>query len=669
MATPSNKLSQFWKELKRRNVVRVITVYTGAAFVILSLIDMIREPFELPNWSFKLIIVILLVGLIIAVIISWIYDIHPEGGMIKTEPADRAKTKDVPKSSNRWKTATYVSVLVIIGLILYHIFGTKRSIDLSGLDNTIAVLPIEYLGQDESTNSLIDVFPIALISELQQVEDFTIMHWGSSRNYSAKEYRSIQIGEELHVNFLLTGYLVQQGKDVEVYFTLIVAATDETIWNAAYTIETEDALRVRRKIAKQVAKALENTFDPEQQYLSENPDAELAYFTGLDYYWMDDFKLSIRYLERAVELDPGFIQARTKLASAHFWMYQYQFDRSQERLQKALDALEQVRAADPGNPDILLAEGVYYYVTHDYPQAMEKYKMAEGRVSDAPELYSNMAAVYRRQQNLGKALEYWLKAEALSPQNVLFILELGETYMLLREYEQAEEYFRKLDLLGYTKYGSLVDDVYLYLLWEKGNVKSREALQGQKELSMSRSYGLLTFKEVHIELIDRNFNAAIEALNSEPADSIHHQLIYRPKTLSYAEVYALQNKPELANRYYDSARVHLEAKISETPQDSRCYSSLGITWAGMGKKDEAIRAGQTAVDLMPITKDFYRGIFRLEDLARIYTMVGEYDKAIEILDQLLSKPGLISVNLLKKDPTWQNLWNRDEFNKMLNDHF
>jgi hypothetical protein len=71
---------------------------------------------------------------------------------------------------------------------------------------------------------------------------------------------------------------------------------------------------------------------------------------------------------------------------------------------------------------------------------------------------------------------------------------------------------------------------------------------------------------------------------------------------------------------------------------------------------------------MPITKDFFRGIFRLEDLARIYTMLGEYDKAIEILDQLLSKPGLISVNLLKKDPAWEKLWNRDEFKKMLNDH-
>ena len=77
-----NKLSRFWQELNRRNVVRVITVYTGAAFVILSLVDMIREPFELPNWSFKLIVVILSIGLIIAVILSWIYDINPEGGMV-----------------------------------------------------------------------------------------------------------------------------------------------------------------------------------------------------------------------------------------------------------------------------------------------------------------------------------------------------------------------------------------------------------------------------------------------------------------------------------------------------------------------------------------------------------------------------------------------------------
>ena len=125
---------------------------------------------------------------------------------------------------------------------------------------------------------------------------------------------------------------------------------------------------------------------------------------------------------------------------------------------------------------------------------------------------------------------------------------------------------------------------------------------------------------------------------------------------------------ELADRYYDTARTLLQEKITDSPSDSRCYSALGIALAGLGRKEEAIKQGKVAVDIMPITKDFYRGIFRLEDLARIYIMVGEYGSAIEILDQLLTMPGVISANLLRKDPTWENLWDRDEFNKMLNDH-
>ena len=84
-----NKLSQFWQELKRRNVVRVITVYAGAAFVILELVDIIAEPLKLPYWLLPVVIVLLSIGFIIAIILSWIYDVHPEGGIVKTEPARR----------------------------------------------------------------------------------------------------------------------------------------------------------------------------------------------------------------------------------------------------------------------------------------------------------------------------------------------------------------------------------------------------------------------------------------------------------------------------------------------------------------------------------------------------------------------------------------------------
>src|SRR5210317_1668509 len=124
-----NKLSQFWQELKRRNVVRVITVYAGVAFVILELVDIIAEPLKLPSWLLPVVIVLLSIGFIIAVILSWIYDIHPEGGMVKTEPAEKVKAEDIPKSSNNWKIASYISFVVIVGLIVLNIIprsGKRR---------------------------------------------------------------------------------------------------------------------------------------------------------------------------------------------------------------------------------------------------------------------------------------------------------------------------------------------------------------------------------------------------------------------------------------------------------------------------------------------------------------------------------------------------------------
>ncbi len=85
MSQPSNKLTNLWQELKRRKVVRVVSVYAAAAFVILELVDIITDPFGLPEWTMILVVVLLTVGFIISVIISWIYDIHPEGGIVKTE--------------------------------------------------------------------------------------------------------------------------------------------------------------------------------------------------------------------------------------------------------------------------------------------------------------------------------------------------------------------------------------------------------------------------------------------------------------------------------------------------------------------------------------------------------------------------------------------------------
>ena len=107
--------------------------------------------------------------------------------------------------------------------------------------------------------------------------------------------------------------------------------------------------------------------------------------------------------------------------------------------------------------------------------------------------------------------------------------------------------------------------------------------------------------------------------------------------------------------HYDSARALVESKIEERPEDSRLHSALGIAYAGLGRKEDAVREGNLAVELLPISKEAYRGAYRAIDLAQIYAMFGETDAAIDRLEHLLSIPGPLSVSLLRLDPIWDPL--------------
>jgi serine/threonine-protein kinase len=125
------------------------------------------------------------------------------------------------------------------------------------------------------------------------------------------------------------------------------------------------------------------------------------------------------------------------------------------------------------------------------------------------------------------------------------------------------------------------------------------------------------------------------------------------------------NQPELEQEHYDSARRFLEAKVQESPEDPRVHSALGIAYAGLGRKEEAVREGKLAVELLPVTMEALRGPVLVEDLARIYVMVGEYDAAIDQLEFLLSIPSETSISLLKLDPAWAPLRDHPRFQKLL----
>ena len=152
MVTTPNKLSRFLKEIKRRNVHRLMAVYGGTAFIIFEAATLIFPRWGFPDWTIDLVLYLLILGAIITFVLGWIYDIHPEGGMVRTEPVNKIKIEDIPKSSYRWKIASYISFVVIIGLIVMHVIPRSEKGEI--FENSIAVLPFINDSQDQENEML-----------------------------------------------------------------------------------------------------------------------------------------------------------------------------------------------------------------------------------------------------------------------------------------------------------------------------------------------------------------------------------------------------------------------------------------------------------------------------------------------------------------------------------
>ena len=175
MGNSPNRPRQFWQELRRRNVVRVITVYAGAALVILELGSMSEKPFGLPEWTFVHEEVLLSAGFFIALLVSWIYDIHPGEGIRKTRPDVQVNTMGTPVSFNGWKIASYMSFVVITALILLHVISRiQRNEDRTSLDRSIAVLPFVNLSNGIEFNNLGDALTDELIMQLFKINAFQV---------------------------------------------------------------------------------------------------------------------------------------------------------------------------------------------------------------------------------------------------------------------------------------------------------------------------------------------------------------------------------------------------------------------------------------------------------------------------------------------------------------
>jgi serine/threonine-protein kinase len=368
--------------------------------------------------------------------------------------------------------------------------------------------------------------------------------------------------------------------------------------------------------------------------------------------------------EKAVELDPKFALAYARLSWCHAQMYWEYYDHTLERLEMAKKVVDRALQLEPDLPEAHWALGTYYY--HgllDYDRALKEFAIARKDLPNDSDLLLYIGAVQRRQSKLEEALANIKRASELDPLSNIAVFELGQSFMLMRNYPEA--------MRCYDRAISLAPDlplvynwkIWLCLSWEGSIEKARAVVEeALKNISSPERYrtGWLSTLDVY----EGNYQEALDRLSLKSEDS-DDQFLFIPKATRYADIYRYMNEHELAKKYYDEARDFLEDKILQEPDDSRFHSALGIAYAGLGRKEDAIREGKMGVDLLPITKDAWRGVYRAKELAQIYVMVGKFDLAMDQIEDLLSRPGYLSIPLLRLDPVWAPLRDHPRFKKLL----
>jgi len=573
--------------------------------------------------------------------------------------------------------AVGATIIAVMAAIALWFVNSKPPVPVSR-EIRLVVLPFENLGPADDEYFAAGITD-AITARLAALHGLGVISRQSAMQYKQREKTAQQIADELRVDYILEGTVQRERPSeptsrVRVLPQLIKASNDTHVWAQIYDNDMSEVFRVQSDLAERVAQALNITLvGRERQTLrsrpTENMEAYDYFLRGNEYGRRgeggDSRKIVVQMYERAVELDPKFALAYAHLSRAHTVLYWYYHDHTPERLEMAKQAVDRALQLEPDLPEAHLALGHYYYQGHlDYDRALEEFAIARKNLPNDASLLVFIGYVQRRQGRLEEALANIKRASELDPLSNSVILNLGQTFTLMRNYAQAMPCFDRAISLAPDLPDPYSAKAGLYLAWEGNTKKARGVLEKALKTIRSPEESSIVNLLVTLDVYEGDYQKALGRLSvkSEDTDSMG---FFIPIAMRYAGIYRHINENELARKYYDQSRNILEARIQQQPDDARFHSALGIAYAGLGRNEDAIREGKIGVDLLPVTKDVMRGYVRAWDLARIYVMVGEFDLAIDQIESLLSIPGGLSIPLLRLDPDWAPLREHPRFKKLL----
>jgi TolB-like protein/Tfp pilus assembly protein PilF len=673
-------MTGFFQELQRRKVYRVAAAYIIAAGFIIQIGSAVIPAWELPNWTLRLVIVLLLIGFPVALILAWAYDVTPQG--IQATPK-------VPGSHRRRNIILLIAASAIISTAAGFFLLPRAS--ARKLDKSVAVLPFQNLSGEKENAYFAEGIQNEILTKLATVRDLKVISRTSTAKYQSKPDNLKTVAQELGVSTILEGTVQRAGDKVRVNVQLIDARADAHLWAKSYDRDFKDVLSVESEVATQIADALKANLSPTESSVlaaarTENTEAYDLFLRGQYEFRQaqstlaaDAYDRADAFYRQALALDPNFAEAAAELARNRLSRHWFVSPLTPAQLEEVKALIDRALALAPNSPEAHLALGLFFYWGHrQYENALAEFNRTLELQPNNADARAFCAWVYRRRGEWERSLADSLRAEELDPRDATIPTNIGVTCYSLRLWKDAER--AELRALAIDPHNTQAG-MFLILtrLTTTGDVDAaRRALDdfpdvikgipggaaGPRGATGAGDISAVIGWPAYLDVTERRFTDAAQAVEKRVVNDDRARL---QQLAGRVAIRVLAGEPEAAKSLGQDALPVLEARFRERPDDLFTTTALSWVYLALGRNADALRLSRQAADTISLEKDALAGPNFQIGLAQIEAHAGAPEEAIKRLRHLLSIPagGAASIAGLKMDPVWDPIRNRPDFQELL----
>jgi adenylate cyclase len=582
-----------------------------------------------------------------------IYAISNAGLNVPEKAELEGKGKTV--SGNKFKGTQLLVTVTAVGILIALVFLFQYKLTLPTKNNStqltaLAVLPFANLSASKEDEYFTDGMCDEILTQISKIGELNVMSRTSTLQYKGTIKSVRQIADELGADVILEGSVQKSNDKFRINVQLVDAKNDKHLWAESYDRPTADVFAVQSEIASKIAIALDAALTETEKSLfdvvpTDNIQAYDFYLRGnksIEDFWRymrsEDGYQAERMYEQAIKLDPKFTAPYQALVDAYVSVYweKLVINSSDYRV-KAKMWLDKLIALKIDDVYTHSAIATYKFKGEgDYEGSLSELNIVDQKIGNGKYTYLLRADILRRMGRIDASIGYFKLQAALFPRQARGWAELAETYKLKRNFDSSLYYIDKaIEISPDVPYYYTLKSMYYAEL--KGDVDKAQSVLDNATVLVDAKYFENDY--FYFETLRGKYDSLV-AVMAECPDSLGRvwQYSFMPNSLATAMMCRLQGKEIMAMDYFRKAVGITSDLLKKYPDDFRLHAALGVALAGLGEKERAIEEGNLARTMMPVSRDAVLGVSSMEYMALIYTQLGEHDKALDILEQMLKMP-------------------------------